>query len=103
MPHPHTHAHPSTSWLKAHWAQLAMSAGLLAVFFGNQGFRGLISNWLELRSLSREIAALDEEHAKTAARLKALRESEAALEGEARKLGYIKPDEVEYRFDPPKP
>lgn len=82
--------------------RLAAAAGLLAVLFGNQGFRSLVRNWLELRDLSREIASLEAENARSAARLKELRESGSALEGEARKVGFIKTGETEYRFEPPK-
>jgi len=89
-------------WLRERWVKALAAAGLLAVLFGNQGFRGLVRNWLELRGLSREIAALEAENSRTAAKLKELRESDSALEGEARKVGFIKSGEIEYRFDPPK-
>jgi cell division protein FtsB len=98
--------HPEVSrWLgvlRACWPRLLITVGLSAIFFGNQGFRSLIRNWLELRSLSREISALEAENAKSAARLKELRESDVAVEREVRKVGFMKPGEIEYRFDPPK-
>ncbi len=78
-----------------------LTAGLAVAFFGNQGFRGLVANWLELRILSREMAALEAENAATAARLREMRESPAALEREARKIGFGKAGEIEYRFDAP--
>jgi len=87
---------------REHWVRVLVTLGLFAVFFGNQGFRSLLSNWLELRSLSREIAALEAESSKTAARLKELRESDASLEREARRVGFAKSGEIEYRFEPPK-
>ena len=89
-------------WLREPWRQALVTVGLLAVFFGNQGLRGLVRNWLELRSLSREIASLEAENARTALQLKELHESEALLEREARKIGFTKSGEIEYRFEPPK-
>lgn len=78
-----------------------MTAGLLAVFFGNQGFRSLARNWFELRELRRELASLEEEQARLSERLKTLRSGDAALERLARKeLGFIKKGEIEYRFPP---
>ena len=91
-------------FLREHWARLLATAGLLAVFFGNQGFRSLARNWLELRQLRREIAALEDEQTRLTGRLKALRSGDAALERLARKeLGFIKKGEIEYRFPPPSP
>lgn len=90
------------SWLRESWVKALVAVGLLGVFFGNQGFRSLVRNWIELRGLSREIAALEEENSRTAAQLKELRESDSALEREARRVGFIKPGETEYRFEPPK-
>jgi len=89
-------------WLRVHWLRVLATVGLLAVFFGNEGFRSLVRNWLELRSLSREIASLDAENARTVMRLKELRGSDSALEREARQVGFTKAGEIEYRFEPPK-
>ncbi|HAM36992.1 MAG TPA: hypothetical protein DEB40_07170 [Elusimicrobia bacterium] len=91
------------AFLRRNWLRVLLTGGLLALFFGNQGFRGLVRNWLELRSLSAEISALEAENAKTVARLKEMRESESAVEREARRVGFIKEGEMEYRFEPPKP
>ena len=90
------------AWLRERWVRVLVTIGLLAVFFSNQGFRSLVQNWLELRSLSREIAALEAENARTASRLKELHESDSSVEREARKVGFIKSGETEYRFAPPK-
>lgn len=85
------------------WARALAAAALLAAFFSNQGFRALVSNWMELRGLRREIAALDEEEKRLDQRLKAMKGGDAALERLARKeLGFIRKGEVEYRFPPPK-
>lgn len=92
----------SASYLKVHWARAAVCAGLFVVFFGNQGFRSLVGNWIELRRLRREIVSLQKEETRLGERLQALRGGDAALERMARKeLGYIKKGEVEYRFTPP--
>jgi len=90
------------AWLRERWVKVLITVILLAVFFGNQGFRSLVRNWLELRSLSREIAVLEADNARTASRLKELHESDSSLEREARKVGFIKSGEIEYRFEPPK-
>lgn len=87
-----------------HWPRLLLAAGALALFFGNQGFRGLVRNWRELRSLRREIAALQREEAAQTRRLEGLKAGDAAVERFARRdLGYIRKGEVEYRFPPPDP
>ncbi|MBI5623899.1 MAG: septum formation initiator family protein [Elusimicrobia bacterium] len=87
-----------------HWARLLLSAFLFVVFFGNQGFRSLVRNWLELRHLRAEIAALEREQARLSGRLKSSKNSDAALERMARReLGFVKPGEIEYRFPPPSP
>jgi cell division protein FtsB len=92
----------AASWLHTHWLRLLATLILLAIFFGNQGFRSMVHNWLELRSLSREMSGLAAENARTEARLKELRESDSSLEREARKVGFGKSGEIEYRFPPPK-
>ncbi|MBI5883896.1 MAG: septum formation initiator family protein [Elusimicrobia bacterium] len=85
-----------------HWARLLLSVFLLTVFFGNQGFRGLVRNWLELRRLRAEIAALEREQAGISGKLKSVRAGDAALERMARReLGFVKTGEIEYRFPPP--
>ncbi len=90
------------SFLKVHWVRAAVYGGLIVFFFGNQGFRSLVGNWLELRRLRREIVSLQKEETRLAERLQALRGGDSALERMARKeLGYIKKGEVEYRFTPP--
>ena len=92
------------SYARQHWPRLLLSVVVLAVVFGNQGFRSLVRNYLELRSLRQELGALEDEHAKQAQRLKLLREGGASVERIARReLGYIKQGEIEYRFPPPAP
>jgi cell division protein FtsB len=88
--------------LRAQWPRLAVSALLLFVIFGNQGFRGLVRNWMELRHLRSEIASLERQESSEGERLKALKTGGASFERMARKeLGYIRKGEIEYRFPPP--
>lgn len=82
---------------------ILIAAVLAAIFFGNKGFRALVGNWLELRKLRGEIAALEEEEKRLSRRLKAIKGGDADLERLARKeLGFIRKGEIEYRFPPPK-
>ncbi len=82
--------------------RLLGAAAVLAVLFGNGGFRSLVSNWRELRRLRAQIAQLDRDERALDERLKALRAGDAGVEGAARRdLGYIKKGEIEYRFPPP--
>lgn len=95
-------ARRAADFVRAHWGRLLMGAGLLAVFFGNGGFRSLTRNWLELRRLNKEIVALQRDEKELDARLKALRAGDGPVERLARReLGYIKKGEIEYRFPPP--
>jgi cell division protein FtsB len=71
------------------------------VFFGNAGFRSLVSNWLELRRLRGELVRLEREEKELDSQLKSLRSGEGPVERLARReLGYIKKGEIEYRFPP---
>jgi cell division protein FtsB len=89
-------------FLKDHWKRVAASVALLFVLFGNQGFHGLVRNWLELRHLRGEIAELNRQEAAQTERLKALRSGGSSFERLARsELGYIRKGEIEYRFPPP--
>jgi cell division protein FtsB len=87
---------------REHWPRLLVGAALVWVFFGNAGFRSMVSNWLELRRLRGEIVALDRDEKDLDSRLKALRSGDGGVERAARRdLGYIKKGEIEYRFPPP--
>jgi cell division protein FtsB len=91
-----------TNFARQYWLRMLMAAGLIGVFFGNAGFRSLVSNWLELRRLRREIIQLDRDEKALEAKLKALRTGDGPIERAARlDLGYIKKGEIEYRFPPP--
>lgn len=95
-------ARAAGGWLSENWRRLALGAGVLAVFFGNAGFRSLLSNWMELRRLRGELARLEREEKDLDAQLRSLRSGEGPVERLARReLGYIKKGEIEYRFTPP--
>lgn len=84
--------------------RLIAAAILVVVFFGNQGFRSLVRNYLELRRLRGELAQLREEEKRETERMRFVQSGDAALERLARReLGFIKKGEIEYRFPPPKP
>lgn len=90
-------------WLKDNGKRVALTVGLVAVFFGNQGFISLVRNWAELRQLRRQIAGLEVHKSQEADRLKLIASGDSAVERLARReLGYIKKGEIEYRFPPPK-
>ncbi len=92
------------AWLSARWRRLVVTVALVTVFFGNQGFRSLVRNYLELRKLRGEIAALETEQARSQARLRLLHSGDGAVERIARReLGYVRKGEIEYRFPPPAP
>lgn len=87
---------------RGRWPRILLGAGLLAVLFGNAGFRSLVGNWIELRRLRAEILRLEAEEKELDVKLKSLRAGDGGVERLARKeLGYIKKGEIEYRFPPP--
>ena len=91
-------------FIKENWKRLLGSLALLAVLFGNQGFRSLVRNWIELKHLRGEIASLQKEETRQSDNLHAFRADDLSVERMARKeLGYIKKGEIEYRFNPPPP
>ncbi len=95
-------ARAAALWLRENGVRIAIASGVLAVFFGNAGFRSLVSNWLELRRLKSELVHLEHEEKELDGQLKALRSGEGPVERLARReLGYIKKGEIEYRFPPP--
>ena len=92
----------AAGYAREHWRRLLVGAALVYVFFGNAGFRSMVSNWMELRRLKAEIVQLDRDEKDLDAKLKALRSGDAGVEAAARRdLGYIKKGEIEYRFPPP--
>ena len=89
------------AYVSEKWRRLLFTAGLFALFFGNQGFRSLVHNYLELRSIKRDIAALEKDEKNYSERL---RLGDSSIERMARReLGYVRKGEVEYRFPPPAP
>jgi cell division protein FtsB len=90
--------------LKTNWPRVAWTLFLTTVFFGNQGFRSLVRNYLELRSLQKDIAALEAQEQANSERLRLLKAGDGSVERLARReLGYIRKGEIEYRFPPPSP
>ncbi|MDE2039457.1 MAG: septum formation initiator family protein [Elusimicrobia bacterium] len=90
------------AFLRTHGLGFAVALILLAVFFGNQGFRSLVRNYFELRGLDRRIALLQAEEKNSAESLRSLRSSDSSIERLARReLGYVRQGEIEYRFPPP--
>jgi len=94
---------PRSSTLRR-WIYAAVFAAAAAVLVGNRGFRAAVKNFLQLRSVGAQIAALDKEEKTLKERIKTLASDDAALEHAARKeLGMRKAGEIEYRFPPPGP
>lgn len=92
------------AFARERWPRLLGTALLLALFFGNQGFRSLVRNWMELRRLRGDIVSLKDEESRLSERLKLMRAGGSSIERMARReLGYIKKGEIEYRFPPPSP
>ncbi|MDE2489888.1 MAG: septum formation initiator family protein [Elusimicrobia bacterium] len=92
----------AAAFVREHWARLAVGAALIAAFFGNAGFRSLVSNWLELRRLNAQIVALDSSQKDLDQKLAALRSGDAVERAARRDLGYIRKGEIEYRFPAPR-
>ena len=76
---------------------------LLAVFLlSNRGFRGLVRNSLEYRRLKKEKAALELEKISLETDLSTVKAPGMVEQTARRKLGLLRPNEIEYRFPPPK-
>jgi len=76
---------------------------LLAVFLlANRGFRGLVRNSLEYRRLKNQKIALDAEKVRLGNTLRTMKEPGRIEETARKELGLIRPNEIEYRFPPPK-
>jgi len=76
---------------------------LLAVFLlANRGFRSLIKNSLEYRRLKNRRIELELEKSSLENRLKIMNEPGQIEETARKELGLIRPNEIEYRFTPPK-
>lgn len=95
-----TPGRPGASWVRRPW--LWVAAGIVALAFGNSGFRRLVTRWWELRRLQGELKSLEEDRSRLESRLSSAERAGPELERAARRdLGYLRPGEVEYRF--PKP
>ncbi|HBB66398.1 MAG: hypothetical protein A2X28_06895 [Elusimicrobia bacterium GWA2_56_46] len=90
--------------LKKHSARLKYAVLLLMALFllSNRGFRTLIRNSLEYRRLKNQKVKFEAEKIRLETRLRTMKEP-GRIEHMARKeLGLVRPDEIEYRFPPPK-
>ena len=76
-------------------------AVIILFLAANKGFWSLIVNFNELQTLQKEHLLLQEENKELKLKLKLIK-SDEYMESMARKDGYIKPKELEYRFSPPK-
>jgi cell division protein FtsB len=84
---------------KFKYVVLALLAAFLLL---NRGARSLVRNSLEYRKLQKQKAALELEKTRLEKDLKAIK-APGNIEKTARKeLGMNRPDEIEYRFPPPK-
>ena len=75
---------------------------LAAVLLGNRGFRSLVRNYLEYRNLKAEKARLEGQRLDLQKQLREVGEKPAIEQAARTGLGLIRPDEIEYRFPPPK-
>lgn len=82
------------------YAALVLAAALL--LFGSSGFRRLVSSTLLLRRMEAEGPVLEREMDRLERDIRKAKTDDRALENELRKMGFIGPNEIEYRFTPPK-
>ena len=75
----------------------------LAVFLlANRGFRSLVKNYLELRRLKNQKIEFESEKLSLEKSLKTMKEPGQIEHASRKEFGLIKPDEIEYRFPPPR-
>lgn len=89
--------------LKQHRTTLKylLLAAVAAALLTSRGCRSLAKNYLEYRRLSIQRAELQREKVRLDRELKAIKDP-ANIDRTARKdLGMKRPDELEYRFEPP--
>lgn len=75
---------------------------VVLALLGNRGFRSLVTNYREYRTLKARKAALETQRKDLAGQLGAVNESPAVEQAARKELGLIRPGETEYRFPPPK-
>lgn len=75
---------------------------LIIALLGNRGFRNLINNYREYRTLQARKIELEAQRGDLAKRLKEINAQPAVEQAARRELGLIKPGETVYRFPPPK-
>ncbi|HBA61124.1 MAG TPA: hypothetical protein DCZ92_09955 [Elusimicrobia bacterium] len=72
------------------------------ILLGNRGFRNLLNNYREYRTLMSRKAELETQRSDLAKRLKETNAQPAVEQAARSELGLIKPGETVYRFPPPK-
>jgi cell division protein FtsB len=89
--------------IKKHKAKLKylVIAGLAALVLNSRGCRSLGKNYLEYRRLSIQKAELQREKLRLEKELKTIKEPANIDRTARRDLGMKRPDELEYRFEPP--
>lgn len=83
------------------WLKYLLIAAAVAALLSTRGCRSLGKNYMEYRRLSLQKAELQREKVRLDKELKAIKDP-ANIDRTARKnLGMKRPDELEYRFEPP--
>lgn len=76
-------------------------AAAAALLLGNRGFRSLVRNYREYRSLRIEKTHLESQRMDLEKKLLEIKEKPAIEQAARRELSMIRPEETEYRFPPP--
>ncbi|PIU19452.1 MAG: hypothetical protein COT18_07440 [Elusimicrobia bacterium CG08_land_8_20_14_0_20_59_10] len=74
---------------------------LAFILLGNRGFRKLVNNYREYRTLNARKLELETQRGELDKRLKETNARPAVEQAARRELGLIKPGETVYRFPPP--
>ncbi|MBI4051688.1 MAG: septum formation initiator family protein [Elusimicrobia bacterium] len=83
------------------WIKWGLVLVVLALFFGNKGFRSLVRNYMELKKVQKEWSSLKQEEADLQEKIQLASHQDSYIEKLARReLGLIKKGELEYRFKP---
>ncbi|MDA8132507.1 MAG: septum formation initiator family protein [Elusimicrobia bacterium] len=75
---------------------------LAALLLGNRGFRSLVKNYREYRTLKAQKVMLEVQRKDLERQLKEVGEKPAIEQAARRELSMIRPEETEYRFPPPR-
>ena len=75
---------------------------VIVALLGNRGFRNLINNYREYRTLQAKKIELDAQRRDLEKRLTEINAQPAVEQAARKELGLIRPGETVYRFPPPK-